>query len=58
MNELRTPEGFYLLKENVINKTEDLMREATGTDRKRKIVEVFDEVTIDHQKNSLRFFST
>ncbi|KAJ6642270.1 Mitochondrial intermediate peptidase [Pseudolycoriella hygida] len=45
INELQSPVGFYILKENVINKTEDLIKEATGTNRKRKIVEVFDELS-------------
>lgn len=46
IDELQSPEGFYLMKENVINKTENLISEAIGTDRKRKIVEVFDEVRV------------
>ncbi len=45
IDELQTPEGFYILKENVINKTENLISEAIGTNRKRKIVEVFDELS-------------
>lgn len=37
------------MKENVINKTENLIREAIGTNRKRKIVEVFDEVRFENE---------
>lgn len=45
MSELQSFEGFHLLKENVINKTDALIDEACSTSRKRKIVEVFDELS-------------
>lgn len=45
MSELQSYEGFYLLKENVINKTDDLIAEACSDSRNRKIVEVFDELS-------------
>jgi mitochondrial intermediate peptidase len=39
MPELRTFEGFYLLRENVKNRSEDLIAEATNPQlRKRKMV--------------------
>lgn len=34
-----------MLKENVINKTDDLIAEAISSDRSRKMVEVFDELS-------------
>lgn len=43
--ELRTAEGFYLLKENAIIKTDELMDEATSLNRQRKMVEIFDELS-------------
>ncbi|XP_037952357.1 mitochondrial intermediate peptidase [Teleopsis dalmanni] len=43
--ELKTPEGFYLLKDNVANKTNDLVEEATSEKRNRKMVEIFDELS-------------
>lgn len=43
--ELRTHEGFYLLKENVINKSDRLIEEAISPNRARKIVEIFDELS-------------
>ena len=45
IHELKSHEGFYLLKENVINQTDALINEATSPHRKRKIVEVFDELS-------------
>lgn len=43
--ELRSYDGFYLMKENVINHTDALIAEATNPNRKRKIVEIFDELS-------------
>lgn len=43
--ELRSYEGFYLLKENVINHTDALIGEAVSPGRKRKMVEIFDELS-------------
>lgn len=43
--ELRSHEGFYLLKENVIEKSDLLIEEAISPNRTRKIVEVFDELS-------------
>lgn len=45
MYELRSYEGFYLLKENVINRTDELIKEAINPVRSRKIVEIFDELS-------------
>ncbi|XP_059613496.1 mitochondrial intermediate peptidase [Phlebotomus argentipes] len=42
---LTSPEGFYLMKDNAINRTDDLIKEATGEQRKRKMVEIFDELS-------------
>ncbi|KAK4308771.1 hypothetical protein Pmani_019553 [Petrolisthes manimaculis] len=43
--ELQEPEGFYLLKENAIIETQDLVDECCSHNRSRKIVEVFDELS-------------
>lgn len=43
--ELRTHEGFYLLKENVIEQSDRLIEEAISPNRTRKMVEVFDELS-------------
>ncbi|XP_055374627.1 mitochondrial intermediate peptidase [Condylostylus longicornis] len=45
IKQLRTPEGFYLLQEDVISKTENLVDEAVSLNRKRKLVEIFDELS-------------
>ena len=37
--------GFYLLQENVKNRIDELVDEATSPNRKRKIVEIFDELS-------------
>lgn len=43
--ELRTHEGFYLLKENVTFAADSLLEESCSPNRARKIVEVFDELS-------------
>lgn len=43
--ELKSHEGFYLLKDNVIEKSDRLIEEAISPNRTRKIVEVFDELS-------------
>lgn len=43
--ELRGYEGFYLLKENVIQHTDSLIAEATAPVRHRRMVEIFDELS-------------
>lgn len=43
--ELKSYEGFYLLRENVANKTQDLIREAVSENRSRKMVEIFDDLS-------------
>lgn len=43
--ELQSHEGFYILKENAINRTDDLINEAVSPDRSRKMVQVFDELS-------------
>uniref|UniRef100_A0A1A9WMX6 Peptidase M3A/M3B catalytic domain-containing protein n=1 Tax=Glossina brevipalpis TaxID=37001 RepID=A0A1A9WMX6_9MUSC len=45
MMELRTHEGFYLMRENASNVAENLIKEATSPERKRKIVQIFDELS-------------
>lgn len=45
MAELKSHEGFYLLRDNVSNKTEELIAEATSIGRNRKMVEIFDELS-------------
>lgn len=42
---MKSFEGFHLLKENVIEKSDRLIDEAISPDRKRKMVEVFDELS-------------
>ncbi|CAD7014867.1 unnamed protein product [Ceratitis capitata] len=43
--ELRSFEGFYLLRDNVANKTDELITEAISKNRDRKMVEIFDELS-------------
>lgn len=43
--ELKSFEGFHLLKENVINRSNELIAEAISPTRSRKIVEVFDDLS-------------
>ncbi|XP_062710456.1 mitochondrial intermediate peptidase [Aedes albopictus] len=43
--ELTSYEGFYVLKEKAIFKTEDLIAEATSENRTRKMVTIFDELS-------------
>lgn len=43
--ELRSFEGFYLLRENAIHRTDALIEEAISQTRKRKMVEIFDELS-------------
>lgn len=43
--ELRGHEGFFVLQDRAINKTDDLIAEAISPDRNRKIVQVFDELS-------------
>ncbi|KAH1011537.1 hypothetical protein HUJ04_000886 [Dendroctonus ponderosae] len=43
--ELTTHEGFYDLKQNCVAKTNSLIEEALSGTRKRKMVEVFDEIS-------------
>ncbi|XP_065084685.1 mitochondrial intermediate peptidase [Ochlerotatus camptorhynchus] len=43
--ELTSHEGFYVLKEKAIFKTEDLIEEATSSQRTRKMVTIFDELS-------------
>ncbi|KAK9507663.1 hypothetical protein O3M35_007470 [Rhynocoris fuscipes] len=45
ISELQTFDGFFLLKENVINETERLIEEATSGNRSRKMVSIFDELS-------------
>ncbi|KAH8297311.1 hypothetical protein KR044_010304 [Drosophila immigrans] len=45
MHELRSADGFYLLRENVENSTQDLITEATSSQRQRKMVDIFDELS-------------
>lgn len=45
ISELKGYEGFYLLKERCILKTDELIAEAISPDRKRKIVSIFDELS-------------
>ncbi|XP_042908420.1 mitochondrial intermediate peptidase [Parasteatoda tepidariorum] len=44
-SELQEPNGFYLLKDNAISKSEVMIQEILGTTRKRKMVTVFDELS-------------
>ncbi|KAK9730095.1 Peptidase family M3 [Popillia japonica] len=43
--ELTSHEGFYILRDKCKNATEELIEEATGIDRKRKMVEIFDDLS-------------
>ncbi|XP_068144208.1 mitochondrial intermediate peptidase [Drosophila tropicalis] len=45
MPELRTFDGFYLLRDNVEHKTQELIAEAISPKRQRKIVDIFDELS-------------
>lgn len=45
VSELRSHEGFYIMKEQAMNKTDDLIAEAISPNRDRKIVQVFDELS-------------
>ncbi|XP_034102528.1 mitochondrial intermediate peptidase [Drosophila albomicans] len=45
MQELRSSDGFYLLRENVENSTQELIAEATSSQRQRKMVDIFDELS-------------
>lgn len=43
--ELRSSQGFHVLKENVIRHTDQLIAEAIGPQRARKMVSIFDELS-------------
>lgn len=43
--ELQSHEGFFILKERAVHNSENLIREVISGDRKRKIVEIFDELS-------------
>ncbi|XP_076621467.1 mitochondrial intermediate peptidase [Colletes latitarsis] len=43
--ELKTPEGFSILKDQAMIQTDILIAEATSKNRKRKIVEIFDDLS-------------
>lgn len=43
--ELTSHEGFYILRDRAILKTDGLIEEAISSNRSRKIVEVFDELS-------------
>ncbi|BES95046.1 mitochondrial intermediate [Nesidiocoris tenuis] len=45
VKELATYDGFFLLKENVTTTTEELVHEICSSTRKRKIVDVFDDLS-------------
>lgn len=45
IQELQEPEGFYLLKENAVHETEDLVAECCSPNRTQKMVEVFDQLS-------------
>ncbi|KAH8372959.1 hypothetical protein KR009_008978 [Drosophila setifemur] len=45
MPELRNFEGFYLLRDNVESKSQDLIAEAISAQRSRKMVDIFDELS-------------
>ncbi|XP_030370553.1 mitochondrial intermediate peptidase [Scaptodrosophila lebanonensis] len=45
MPQLRTFEGFYLLRDNAEQKTQDLIAEAISKERRRKMVDIFDELS-------------
>lgn len=42
---MRTHEGFYLIREQAIFKTDDLISEAISKGRSRKMVQIFDELS-------------
>lgn len=43
--QLRSPEGVYLLKENRLNQVEELVAECCNPNRKRHMVEIFDDLS-------------
>ena len=43
--ELKTEDGFDILKNRVLAEVNVLIEEATSKDRKRKMVEIFDELS-------------
>ncbi|KAH8241996.1 hypothetical protein KR026_007496 [Drosophila bipectinata] len=43
--ELRSSEGFYLLRDNVESRTQELIEEAISQQRSRKMVDIFDELS-------------
>ncbi|XP_063878563.1 mitochondrial intermediate peptidase-like isoform X2 [Scylla paramamosain] len=43
--ELQEPGGFYLLKENAMFESDDLVKECCSPNRSRKMVEVFDQLS-------------
>lgn len=43
--ELRSQDGFYLLKTDVTDHSDRLIEEAISPNRQRKIVEIFDELS-------------
>lgn len=45
LDELKEPDGFYLLRENAMHETEDLLSECISPNRSRKMVEVFDHLS-------------
>lgn len=42
---MKSPDGFYLLQENVTQRCDELVDEIISSNRQRKIVEVFDELS-------------
>ncbi|KZC13629.1 Mitochondrial intermediate peptidase [Dufourea novaeangliae] len=45
ISELKTPDGFHILKEQAMSQTDTLITEATSPNRKRKMVEIFDDMS-------------
>ncbi|XP_050743531.1 mitochondrial intermediate peptidase isoform X2 [Drosophila biarmipes] len=45
MPELRSFEGFYLLRENAETRTQELVSEAISSQRRRKMVDIFDDLS-------------
>lgn len=43
--ELKTPEGFSILKSHAMSQTDALITEAISSKRKRKMVEIFDDLS-------------
>lgn len=43
--ELKTPEGFNILRNQAMSRTDALIAEATSRNRKRKMVEIFDDMS-------------